>query len=478
MYLVVIEINSEVIKIIQAQSVPKGFSVDKILAYPVVGLSAEACTSSLNKIINQHSIKIDKLIALVPRRDLTIRILKFPSSDKVELQQMASFEAIKQIPFPQEEIFFDYRKMETTEDGYSEVILSIVHKNVVNRIMDILTKNALKPDIITATTEGLYLWAKTALPQEIKAHNAILIMDIDRNNVEMEVIAGEKILLSRTSSFGKVSLAESAIDYQTHQERLLLEVKRSIDVYNKEQKQNLPIEKIVITGATDIARSITGMFRDRLGIETTVAESTKAFPVDSNAFIKDGIVKDVSISSCLGALFALSATYLNILPPQLKRKQDIAQKSKKVIILSLLAFCLFAMLGLGVSAKFLHKKILLSNIKSSIKKVGPFSKELEIKFKKIEFMRSHTEAAKRPLTFLYELHRVIPQDVLLSYLSFGNKGKITLQGTTPAMPNVFEFVNMLEKSEKFKNVQTIYVSKRRLKDRETVDFQITCELSI
>ena len=45
------------------------------------------------------------------------------------------------------------------------------------------------------------------------------------------------------------------------------------------------------------------------------------------------------------------------------------------------------------------------------------------------------------------------------------------------MPDVFKFVNRLEKSEKFQNVETGYVSKRRLRDRETVDFQITCELS-
>ena len=46
------------------------------------------------------------------------------------------------------------------------------------------------------------------------------------------------------------------------------------------------------------------------------------------------------------------------------------------------------------------------------------------------------------------------------------------------MSDVFKFVNSLEKSKKLKNVETRYVSKRRLKDRETVDFQITCELSI
>lgn len=477
-YIAVIEIDSEVLKIIQAQNGSKGLSINKILARSIAGLPQEAIASSITQLINQNGIKTDKLIGLISRRNVTVRILKFPSVNRDELKQMVSFEAVKQIPFPEDDIFFDYKVMETNQEGYSQVILSITHKNVVNKVVEILKRSSLKPDTLTLTTEGLYLWTKTTLSEEIKTQKGLLVMNIDRNNVEIEIISGEKILLSRTSSFGAILLLTSNTEHQRYRERLLLEVKRSVNIYNKEQKQNLPIEKLIITGSTDVAKSISDMFRDKLGIDTSVVESTKAFPVDDKAFLKEGLPEGASISSALGAVFALDVPTLNMLPPELKERQELLRKSKKAIILIALGICVFAIMLATATIKFYEKKTLLRSIKSSIEKISPVTEKLESKFKKLQMMQSHIKTAKRPLTFLYELHRVIPKNVLLNYLSFDKRGKVILQGTTPAMPDVFNFVNRLEKSEKFKNVETNYVSKRRMKDRETVDFQITCELSV
>ena len=430
-YLAVIEIDSEVVKIIQAEGDSKGFIINKILAHTIVGSSPQEAASYITQLISQNGIKADKLIGVISRRDLTVRTLKLPSTNKEELQQMVSFEAVKQIPFPAEEIFFDYRVMEINQEGYSEVILSIAHRNVVNKALEILNKSGLKPDILTLTTEGLYLWAKTTLSQELETKEALLIMNIDRNKVEIEIISGQKILLSRTSSFGASSLSVSNSEHQKYRDRLLLEVKRSIKIYNKEQKQSLPIEKLIITGSMEAAESISDTFRDRLGIDTSVVESTEAFPVDDRTALKEPLPEGTSISSAIGAIFALDMQSLNMLPPELKEKQRLLRKGRKAVTLIVLGVCVFAMISLAATVKFYQKKILLNNIKSSIKKISPVTEKLESKFEKLQMIQAHINATKRPLTFLYELHRVIPKNVLLNYLSFSKKGRITLQGGHP-----------------------------------------------
>ncbi len=477
-FVTVIEIDSEIVKIVHAHMGSKGLSVKKILACSVAGLPPEACASTIARLISKNGIKVDKLIGAMSRRDLTVRILRFPSTDKVELQQMVSLEAVKQIPFPAEEIFFDHRVMEINKEGYSQVILSIAHKNAVNKILEILSRSGLKPDTLTLTTEGLYLWAGTALTQQLETKNTLSIMNMDRNNVEIEIISGQRILLSRISSFGAISLSAETPEHDRYKQRLLLETKRSIDVYNKELKVKLPIEKLIITGSIEIAGSIADMFKNELGLDVSVVETTTAFPIADKAFSQEGLPEGVSVSSSLGAVFALDAHSLNMLPPELKMRQQLIRKGKRITTLIILGACLFFMMSAIAINKFYQKRTLLNNIKSSVGKIAPVTEELESKFKKIQMMKSHVKAAKRPLTFLYELHRVIPENVLLNYLSFDKRGRIILQGTTPAMSNVFNFVNRLEKSKNFKDVETRYISKRRLKDRETVDFQIICELSM
>ena len=474
--LAVIEISADIIKVIQARLDQKGIFITKIITHSIAGLPQEAIASSLGQIISQNAIKAEKIIGVISRKDITMRMLKLPSAESQELQKMISFEAIKQIPFPAEDIFFDYRMMEATDDGYSHVVLSIAHKNIINNFLKLLDENALKPDILTPTSEGLYLWARFSLAEDINDRKNILIIDMDRDKTELQILSGKKILLSRTSVFGAASLLPTNAEQQTYNERLLLEVKRSISAYAKGQKQELPIDKIVLTGCSEAARATSDMFKENLNVPVLIIESTNAFKVHDRAFVKEFTPEGVSICSALGALFALTEESINMLPPEIKKKQVILEKSKKAVVLAALGVCIFLMASAAGGIKFYQKTRLLNIIKSSIKEISPATKTLETKFKRLELVQSHIKDCKKSLAFLYELHNVIPEGVLLNYLSFDKEGTIILQGTTSQMSDVFNFVGRLEKSKKFKNIETNYVSKRRLKDRETVDFQITCKL--
>lgn len=475
--LAVIEIDSEIMKIVHAQDDAGSIFINKIITRPVTGLAPEEVSLLLSRTLSQNSIKADKIIALISRKDLTVRMLKLPSANKEELQQMASFEAIKQIPFAPEDTLYDHRTMELTEDGYSYVIMSIAHKNVVNNFIEILNKALLKSDTLTLTTEGLFLWVKLNFAEAVKNQNTILAMDIDRNKIELLIVSGERILLSRTSSFGALSLAEANTEHPAYRERLLLEINRSIDIYNKESKQNLTLNKIIVTGCTETVGALTDILKGNFEADVHAVESTSSFKLSDKALLKENLPKDISVTSALGATLALQGNTLNMLPPEIKKKQAFIEKWKKMVILAALGVCIFSTLSAATALRFYQKAAALKNIKISIKKISPVTKKLEAKFKRLELMQSHMDASKKPLVFLYELHRVIPQNVLLNYLSFDRKGIIILQGTTSAMSDVFNFVNKLEKSSKFKDVETNYVSKRQLKDRETVDFQITCRLS-
>ena len=80
------------------------------------------------------------------------------------------------------------------------------------------------------------------------------------------------------------------------------------------------------------------------------------------------------------------------------------------------------------------------------------------------------------LEVLREIHKVVPQEIYLTNISFEEGKLISLRGTSKAMSEVFKFVKTLEGLPIFKNVKTKYVTKRRLKGKDLTDFEITCPL--
>ena len=79
---------------------------------------------------------------------------------------------------------------------------------------------------------------------------------------------------------------------------------------------------------------------------------------------------------------------------------------------------------------------------------------------------------------LRELYQGIPPKVSLSLFSFEADEKVTLKGSSPTMTEVLDLIPKLESSQLFRNVTVQYLNKRRVKDKEFVDFLIQLQLGV
>ena len=94
----------------------------------------------------------------------------------------------------------------------------------------------------------------------------------------------------------------------------------------------------------------------------------------------------------------------------------------------------------------------------------------------IDLVHSRISTKDLSLNLIYEIHQLISPEIHLVSLSFNGKDLLTLRGTSNSMSEIFNFVNKLEESDYFKNVNTKYVTKHKVQDRELSDFEITCPL--
>jgi Tfp pilus assembly protein PilN len=84
---------------------------------------------------------------------------------------------------------------------------------------------------------------------------------------------------------------------------------------------------------------------------------------------------------------------------------------------------------------------------------------------------------KIPLAIISQLQKAIPQEIAINMLGLDEKDAITLRGQAFQLSDVFKFVTSLEKAGVFKDIQTKYTRKRKLKDREITDFELSFQLA-
>ncbi|HEO63662.1 MAG TPA: hypothetical protein ENN78_00125, partial [Candidatus Omnitrophica bacterium] len=267
-HIIVVDINSEYVKFVQAHIRQKGFVITKAAAFPAGEISDEEISKQIRRTTLLTRLKGSYVIGVISRKDVAVRELRLPSTDPAELRQMASFEARKQIPFAGENTVSDFRVIEKDKDNYSRVILSIASKDVVERYIRILHNSGLKPQALLLSTEGIRHWLKILTRDKEYKDRCVCVLNIDSSSAEITVILQGSILLTRIATFGASSFGADTASREKWTARLLLEVKRSIELYNKNRKHYPAVDKILITGPSVIGKEICQIMQNELNIES------------------------------------------------------------------------------------------------------------------------------------------------------------------------------------------------------------------
>ena len=96
---------------------------------------------ALEKFLSRNPIKGDKVAISVPGQSGLARFVKLPPVEEKKIDDIVKFEAKQQIPFPLEEVVWDYQKVSegTVEGGFAidtEIGLFAMKRDMINRFMN------------------------------------------------------------------------------------------------------------------------------------------------------------------------------------------------------------------------------------------------------------------------------------------------------------------------------------------------------
>ncbi len=420
-------------------------------------------TEQLARVFKKLGYNQNRVIISLPHSKVATRYLRVPTQIPNEIENIVSLQAPRYLPYPAEELITGYQVISSDKDGYSQINLIIVHKDVIERYVRIFKEIKCVGIDIVLSSYGLgnfydYLYPDTT--------ETVMIIDIDYQQVEMAIFSQKRLLFSR---YFKLDCS------QPNWENIFIdEILKTQDVYSKEVA-NKAIHKIMLVGAGKTYQEFAQVLHNKItDLPTEVLPYHKInFSDDLSNMI---LTSENSFASIIGLGLRNVDETLNLLPQEIKEKSRAHVQHKERLQLTLLILSMFLALGLGIAKNLDNKSDYLERLKLELNKVGKEARLLEEIEKRLQVMQQRSEKRLSSLDLLSELHQIVPERLSLVSLTYEEDGQVTLRGQTPELNSVFAFVAKLEKSPAFRglNVKVRYATQKKTQMGEIVDFEILC----
>lgn len=143
----------------------KGYESVSILADPALEISRPGkVAQAVAQLANQLKVgKGAKLSYAISGKSVFTRFIKLPPIENGDLGQLVAFEAQQHIPFPLEEVVWDWTELES-QPGEKEVAIVAIRREALNEVNDVIVNSGLNTDEVDASPMSLYSALRYSYP--------------------------------------------------------------------------------------------------------------------------------------------------------------------------------------------------------------------------------------------------------------------------------------------------------------------------
>jgi type IV pilus assembly protein PilM len=256
------------------------------------------------------------------------RFVELPSVEPDKIERIVSFEAQQNVPFPIDEVIWDYQVVGSNATGQMQVILAAIKCDLIEEINQVVEAAGLRTSIVDLATMTLYNAFRHSYGEptgcslliDIGARTTNLVfIEPGRVFTRSVAIGGSSVTSALAKEFnesfdaaelrkrrtsvvlGTINGANALTDDATRVSKIVqstltrmhAEVQRSISHYCAQQKGRPP-ERVFLSGGGAGTPAIREFFRDKLQVQTeffdalrnvTVAESACADEIRRSAHL-------------------------------------------------------------------------------------------------------------------------------------------------------------------------------------------------
>jgi len=421
----------------------------------------------INAHIHKYCDRIDKVFVSVPDKWAITKFIEMPpvrGKSKSSLEGLMKFEIERHIPFPIEDVAYDFLVLDESKAADS-VVFTAVKKEKINYVKELLDKLSLKPESITISSFAVL---NTIERNGITAGGWQEIIGIVRRS---EIIGnhGEAVISLFFSKVG-VTVATIRDGICTQLRAFSADAGQSLDEYldgivkyfhEIQSRYSISrFRRIIISGDT----SASGIPREDL--EQKLREKLDAEEQVMSFSGKLGGTEINGLESAIGAAFAgmgIGSYRINMLPHKMGYAvRTIAPLTTKVLLV------LAIILAVGIFATdIIKQKRLLEGVEQAISENEPAMKEIEALTAETAALSeqgellNNIEDGEIALELLAELANILPASSWVTSLTYkpesfknlkGRGGELVISGYAASSSSLLP---LLEDSPFFRNVEFV-----------------------
>lgn len=180
----------------------------QILTTPDLDVN-EAIQVNLDQFLQRHDVRKSGVWVSVPGHMGFARFAKLPPVEPKKIADIVKFEAVQQIPFPMDQVEWDYRVFQQHDSPDVEVGIFAIGKDRVNQFLENYKAVGLSVDGLTLAPLAVF----NALHYDLELQpspDGVVIVDIGASNTDVIVTNGENVWL-RTLSIGGNDFTEALV---------------------------------------------------------------------------------------------------------------------------------------------------------------------------------------------------------------------------------------------------------------------------
>ncbi len=450
---------------------------------PVVDPSADenrnpTIVEVLKKLLADRQVKAKHAAVSVSGQMVLTRFMKLPSTDEAKIRQMVRYEAAQNVPFPIEEVVWDFQVVGGKGEAELEVVLVAIKSEIIEGVNQCVEEAGLSVEVVDVAPIALYNAMRYNYEFD---ESCTLILDIGARTTNLIFIEGKKVFMRNVPIAGntitqnvsqefEIGFAE-AEDLKLRQgfvglggayeepelesaaklskiirnvmTRLHADVARSINFYKTQQGGTAP-KRLLLSGGSSIISYADYFFKEKMEMEVEHINPFKNVPFQVPAEELEKVAHSMGEVVGLGLRLETECPIeVNLVPLSVTKRREFRRKipffvaAMVGVICVVWAYWLYYWKAEGLLADQLARATRdvdeLKRIDDDMKNAD---KARDVVHVDAEQIRNIIKFRTRWINFLQRLNAIVPAEIWITELVPQNDGKvISYIGTAVAAPD-------------------------------------------
>lgn len=469
---VCISFTDDIIHVVEVKGVCASAKVTKVSSRDVKGLSESDLPKVIRSAVSGFNLKASTLITVIPSNSVTTKNIEIPSTNPEEIKSIVSLQAGRHTPFSREEIQIGYVNLGVFKTGFSKVLLVIANKGILKKQMAVFEKAGMKIKKTVFAPEGIANFYAQVINLS-DSSKVVGIIDVGNSSTDLIIALNGKALSTRNIAIGKSQLS---MEGPGAKDRLLDEIKKTVDSYQSEDIEQLPAQYVLTTDDIN-TKEIQEALKSKFGWEAQIMaylDGIKMTPDVSKKlsveFSNSSFLDVISSALCIGSL------QVNLVPEEFELQKTIEDQGKEVFRLFALGFICLVLFACTLYIKIYFRDSALKSLKEKYK--GTHDQVVNLENKNINAMVMEKFLGSRMISLdvINELYRNIPREIYLTSISMNENGSVTVQGISDVTSLVYDLVVTLKESALFKSVEIISTASKKDRGKDVSVFDMVLKL--